>query len=830
MMRCCSRVRRWLKLLCTRMNVGSDSISWVALIALLMSNSLAKAQSRDYVYYQNFVYHADGNACRHTAPTGAFMVFLNHDESRTLLENAPRWSSSSDPNIDGKGTFGVELGNFAVPAIKVGDTVSVRFTCNETKQQGELTEVITSIPWYKFPAMLKLAPATIPDPPQNLALASAENGQRLITWKQEVGFAYTVYRRDLSDTLQNGKARMLYTRIAENLSSDHFVDSTAEATAKYGYIAFAISDQGVWSSHSEEVNEAPVVNLGDDLTIGYIARLPKIDYVWGDEVSQTSGWPKVGESILWQAQVKNWMPASLPAVPYKWYLDGVVIDSGTVNLPAGSEVAVLYPWSWTFDRHVLGFAIDVGNTVPEEEEKNNSLSVFTDAISVGFYVEQSLYDYFHQHQRELNVHSNCWEDWAQRQVSRWNQMFALAVYPESPNGVLDRIRIDEIVVVPDNALPLAGGGYPTNMPNLKDRTVDLQWGFTAEGVTSGFYANHTTVSDNNPFYYEGSLMHELGHARYLIDLYGFNVHDDGSGSTVAIREKEQLIVGTPYMPFLGGGAVYHTPIQGLMNSTYTYVDRYSAAALNLIAGYRARLGNYNAPGNIGVFMQDLPAQNRLTVKDESGKTLANAGVMVYQATGKANEWYGKHFDNIPDLELRTDVNGQVLLGRCPFSKTGVIQHTYGVSNGVIILRIEHQGKVGYTFMESTSFNLQYWSGKKTMGDYEVRVNMIPPTGITEAKEAEAPAAFALYQNYPNPFNGETRIEFDLPVAAQVLLTVHNIAGQWVATLLNEQVAAGHKAVIWNAKDDTGRELPSGLYFCKIQSGDFSEMKKMVVTK
>jgi|GEM_PF-3502411 len=799
------------------------------ILTLLTTSSYSFSQTQDYIYYQNFVYHADGKLCTHQPPEASFVVYLNQDQSKILTETSPRWSPGTDPNINGKGVFGVELGNFIDPAVTVGDTVSVRFTCLASNQQGTLTEVVSAIPWYKFPASLKLAPAAIPDRPQNVSLRRTSAGFRRIHWQSQPGLSYMVYRRSLADTLHDNMPRMLYTRIGAYVVCDSLIDSTASATEKYGYIVFAVSSDSIWGPPAAEVNEAPVINFGDDLTIGYISRLPKIDYIWGEEISRTDGWPKVGQTVTWQAHVKNWMSQDLNAVKYQWHLDGVPVMLDSIDLPAGKEVTVDYPWIWTFDRHVLKFVIDPNNEIPEEEEKNNQLSIFTDAITVGFYVEQSVYDYFRRYQRELKVHSNCWEDWAQRQVSRWNQMFAAAIYPESPNGVLDRIRIDEIVVVPDGALPLAGGNYPTNMPNLNDRTVDLQWGFTAEAVAGSFYANHTSTSDNNPFYYEGSLIHELGHARYLIDLYGFNVHDDRTGSTVAIKENGKMVVGTDFMPMIGGDAVYYCQFQGLMNSTYTYIDRYSAAALNLIAGYRARLGNYNAPGNIGVFMQDLPSQNRLTVMDAAGNKLSGASVSIYQATGKADQWYGKYFDDIPDLKLQADADGKVLLGRCPFSKTGRIEHTYGKSTGVIILRIAHERKVGYAFLESTLFNLQYWSGHTAMGEYELRVNMIPTTEIIDVPQPSGPLTFVLEQNYPNPFNSETKIRYQLPVNSLVSLTIYDINGQIVEQLVDDHQLAGSYHYSWQAPQHA-----SGIYFCKLEAVSnqirFVDSKKMILIK
>ncbi|MDZ7413504.1 MAG: hypothetical protein ONB15_08210, partial [candidate division KSB1 bacterium] len=79
-------------------------VAAVVLVALSTWSSSLQAQ---WVYFRNFVSHADGQFCRHKAPEATFTVFLNGDESRILLDNAPRWDVGGDPNIDGKGTFGI---------------------------------------------------------------------------------------------------------------------------------------------------------------------------------------------------------------------------------------------------------------------------------------------------------------------------------------------------------------------------------------------------------------------------------------------------------------------------------------------------------------------------------------------------------------------------------------------------------------------------------------------------------------------------------------------------------------------------------------------------
>jgi hypothetical protein len=98
-----------------------------------------------------------------------------------------------------------------------------------------------------------------------------------------------------------------------------------------------------------------------------------------------------------------------------------------------------------------------------------------------------------------------------------------------------------------------------------------------------------------------------------------------------------------------------------------------------------------------------------------------------------------------------------------------------------------------------------------------------------------PAEYALKQNYPNPFNPTTKIEFALPVAADVELTIYNILGQQVASLINEQRNAGNHSVLWNADDSRGVKLSSGIYFYMLKASgvdgnDFQQIRKMVLLK
>jgi photosystem II stability/assembly factor-like uncharacterized protein len=98
-----------------------------------------------------------------------------------------------------------------------------------------------------------------------------------------------------------------------------------------------------------------------------------------------------------------------------------------------------------------------------------------------------------------------------------------------------------------------------------------------------------------------------------------------------------------------------------------------------------------------------------------------------------------------------------------------------------------------------------------------------------------PEQFSLGQNYPNPFNPSTKIEFTIPQSSFVNLKIYNVLGEEVATLVNETKAAGNYEVNFSAKGRSASggntaNLPSGIYFYKLQAGNFSESKKMILLK
>ena len=98
--------------------------------------------------------------------------------------------------------------------------------------------------------------------------------------------------------------------------------------------------------------------------------------------------------------------------------------------------------------------------------------------------------------------------------------------------------------------------------------------------------------------------------------------------------------------------------------------------------------------------------------------------------------------------------------------------------------------------------------------------------------AVLPEAFSLGRNVPNPFNPSTSISYSIPEngSIHVTLSVYDLRGKLVTSLVNEVKDAGVYQVFWNGRNDTGRELPSGVYFYRLQAGEFSQVRKMVLLK
>lgn len=116
----------------------------------------------------------------------------------------------------------------------------------------------------------------------------------------------------------------------------------------------------------------------------------------------------------------------------------------------------------------------------------------------------------------------------------------------------------------------------------------------------------------------------------------------------------------------------------------------------------------------------------------------------------------------------------------------------------------------------------------THGNGVFERDLIPPTvGIEPISSV---LNYKLGQNYPNPFNPETKIDFSMARSGVASITIYDILGRVVITLLNEYRVSGTYKVRWDGKDASGNKVPSGIYFYRLKTEDFTDIKKMTLIK
>ena len=141
------------------------------------------------------------------------------------------------------------------------------------------------------------------------------------------------------------------------------------------------------------------------------------------------------------------------------------------------------------------------------------------------------------------------------------------------------------------------------------------------------------------------------------------------------------------------------------------------------------------------------------------------------------------------------------------------------------------------FMKSPSVSAHHgrlwitWSDPRQDGlNIYGTTNVYLPTDVGGGDDPKLPRFFQLSQNYPNPFNPSTTIQFSLPSASHVRLTVYNLLGRQVRELADAYFSAGSHEVVWDGTDESGQTAATGIYLYRMTAGDFVEQRKMLLIK
>jgi len=127
-------------------------------------------------------------------------------------------------------------------------------------------------------------------------------------------------------------------------------------------------------------------------------------------------------------------------------------------------------------------------------------------------------------------------------------------------------------------------------------------------------------------------------------------------------------------------------------------------------------------------------------------------------------------------------------------------------------------------------DLNWFPDKKQEWIAVGRPTLVSSVGVKENEGDDQPDDFSLLQNYPNPFNPSTSIEYHLNKPALVKLTVYNVLGKAVKTLVNKKQKAGKKQVVWDGTNEAGIQMANGVYYYRLETEDVSKTMKMVLLK
>jgi hypothetical protein len=427
-----------------------------------------------------------------------------------------------------------------------------------------------------------------------------------------------------------------------------------------------------------------------------------------------------------------------------------------------------------------------------------------------------------------------------------------------------------------NAIQQVGGNrtYFTMLPDwfmanfLNDKNVDSHWGYNYPNLPQ--MEADTFVNPNQT--YSGTLSNHA--VKYFSFIGGsnltFNFNNNGKS---AIKIKAiKYGAGTPVVQDVTANTSFSIPDFGttynqvsfvvyLVDPSYNEVNyNYSFTSSGIFennaielkydeADTKAPLGAFNLTANdtIAVFFNGMSGakldsvvvglrnDKQITGKICRTKTTGErpgqqiSDLFTLTGTSAPTTPFPVPWTNMAKIDLRNQ-NIDASKNFCvvfPYQGTGynniiVTEHTPSeYYHSLTYLNKPSSGNPGWYYLSVSS---------TSVGVYVVRAYL--SFGPTDAKETVEllPSSYSLDQNYPNPFNPSTMINYTLPKAGNVQIKIFDSLGREVRSLINEEKNAGKYNVMWDAKDNYGRKISSGIYFYTITSGDFVQTKKMVLMK
>lgn len=206
--------------------------------------------------------------------------------------------------------------------------------------------------------------------------------------------------------------------------------------------------------------------------------------------------------------------------------------------------------------------------------------------------------------------------------------------------------------------------------------------------------------------------------------------------------------------------------------------------------------------------------------DFNGSTLSNLIVSKLDTSFSEPGYHSVTFlDAAPEITAGEDIYAVVKFTNSSFTFP-VVADGVGPS------------ETGTTYLSSNgSSGSWYDMGAGYSDDVAIRVRTSPTLVLSvDDGDGQTPQTFSLSHNYPNPFNPVTTINYSVPERAHVNVSIYNLLGQKINTVVDELKPAGQYTTRWDGTDSNGKQVATGVYFYRLRAGDFAESKKMVLLR
>jgi hypothetical protein len=395
--------------------------------------------------------------------------------------------------------------------------------------------------------------------------------------------------------------------------------------------------------------------------------------------------PTAGEKVTFTAHFTNKGPRIAGNVAYVWKIDGKEAGSGACGAPGYNEVATqTMEWIWQDGPHTVTFQLDPGGAIDDFAAVNNQKTDRTDALGFLFFCRRDAYDRWNSEKNMRGTYS--FEDWMNWHFDDMNRQFAEAVYPSCPDGCHERVRVDNFVVVDDQA----------------------QFAKTDNFGYSGYWdfrETHEPVAKP-----DGGLIHELGHQLGLIDQYG-----------LYFPLYMNRLLNRYGEPIMKGYAFFQMNTNMFDPNAFRWSEL-TAAALNRQKGYPR--------GYFGTYLFDHAQGYSIRVLDRAGNPLGNADVTYYRSLAGMRKQQDGSTDARGLMQLANDNTPFYRIPYSPFAMKPTPFGTINIlgSNSMLCFHVRANGQEDFVMTEAAWFLVSYWRSGDTHTIVDLKTSIGPPGG------------------------------------------------------------------------------------------------------